>query len=52
MIWNGLFAVAGVCLLLFGLWLVWAPLMFIVAGVGLLVLGLVREVPDGSDARG
>ena len=48
MIVNILFAVVGTFVLLFGLWLMWPPLMFVVAGVLLLALGFFREVPDAK----
>lgn len=48
MIVNFLLALAGCGLLLVGLWLIWAPLALIVAGLGLLALGFFREVPDGK----
>ena len=51
MIVNILFAVVGTFVLLFGLWLVWPPLMFITAGIILLALGFLREVPDGTTGR-
>ena len=48
MILNLLFAVVGVACLLFGLWLIYPPAMFVTAGIILLVLGFLREVPDGK----
>ena len=51
MILNLLAALLGSALLLYGLWLIWPPLAFIVAGIGLLALGFFREVPDAKDAR-
>lgn len=51
MILNLLFAVVGAFCLLFGLWLIYPPAMFVVAGVGLLALGFLREVPDGREAK-
>lgn len=51
MIVNAVFVLAGLGLLLWGLWEAWPPLMFITAGLLGLGLGLMREVPDDATDR-
>lgn len=48
MIVNVLCALLGFLLVAVGLWLMWPPMALLWVGAALLVLGFVREVPDGA----
>lgn len=51
MIANALLALAGILLVLWGVWLIFPPLVPILAGLVVLGSALFREVPDDDATR-